>query len=80
MFQSIYSVVSGRFRLALLLAFLILPITIFAQSQQTVTGTVTDETGEPLIGATVMVTGTSVGSSTDFDGNYSIKLPAGANN
>ncbi|MDE6741258.1 MAG: TonB-dependent receptor [Muribaculaceae bacterium] len=35
-----------------------------------VRGTVTDQNGEPLIGATVMVKGTTKGTSTDFDGNY----------
>ena len=42
----------------------------------TVTGTVTDPTGEPLIGASVLAQGTSVGVATDFDGNYSINVDA----
>jgi TonB-linked SusC/RagA family outer membrane protein len=51
-----------------------------AWSQRTVTGTITDaENGEPLIGATVLVTGTSVGTVTDFDGNYSVEVPEGSN-
>ena len=37
-----------------------------------ITGTVTDSTGEPLIGATVMISGTSPGTSADLDGNFSI--------
>ena len=37
-----------------------------------ITGTVTDSTGEPLIGATVMISGTSTGTSADLDGNFSI--------
>ena len=40
------------------------------QSDGRVRGTVTDTNGEPLIGATVMVKGTSKGTATDFDGNY----------
>ena len=40
----------------------------------TVTGTVTDVTGDPLIGATVSVKGTSSGTSTDLDGHYSISV------
>lgn len=45
----------------------------------TVTGTVTSAAdGEPLIGATVMVKGTANGTSTDIDGNYSIKTETGA--
>ena len=40
----------------------------------TVPGTVTDATGEPLIGASVIAKGTSVGAATDFDGNYSLSV------
>lgn len=43
----------------------------------TTTGTVTDEEGEPLIGVSVMVQGTTSGTTTDIDGNYSIKASAG---
>lgn len=39
----------------------------------TVSGTVTDEFGEPLIGASVLVQGTSTGVATDFDGNFTIQ-------
>ena len=46
---------------------------------QTVTGTVVDELGEPVIGATVKVDGDkSKGTVTDFDGNYKLTVPAGA--
>lgn len=50
------------------------------QAQQTrkVTGVVVDKNHLPVIGATVLVEGTSVGSITDLDGNYSIDLPQGA--
>lgn len=44
-------------------------------AQRTVTGTVVDDSGDPLIGATVMVKGTSTGTITDVDGKYSIKVP-----
>ena len=40
-----------------------------------VTGTVVDETGEPVIGATVRVEGTKTATVTDFDGNYKIDVP-----
>ena len=51
----------------------------FASAQRTVTGTITDETGEPLIGATVLVKGVEgVGVATEFDGTYSIDVPEGA--
>ena len=40
-----------------------------------VTGTVIDELGEPVIGATVRVEGTKTATVTDFDGNYKIEVP-----
>lgn len=45
---------------------------LFAYAQQKVTGTVIDETGEPLIGVSILVQGTTNGTITDFDGNFSI--------
>ena len=45
---------------------------------QTVSGTVVDELGEPVIGATVTVEGTKIATVTDLDGNYKIAAPAGA--
>ena len=50
------------------------------QSQQTkrVTGTVTDPAGEPIIGATVMQVGTSNGTITNIDGQFTIDVPANA--
>ena len=42
----------------------------------TVTGKVTDKSGEPIVGAYVIVQGTSTGASTDLDGAYSLKAPA----
>ena len=44
-----------------------------AYAQKTVTGTVVDATGEPMIGVSVMVDGTTNGGVTDFDGNFTIK-------
>ncbi|MDD4225145.1 MAG: TonB-dependent receptor [Mariniphaga sp.] len=44
--------------------------------QQTVTGSVTDaSSGEALVGATVVIKGTSIGTVTDVDGNFSIQVP-----
>ncbi len=43
-------------------------------AQSTITGTVTDETGAPLPGVSVVVKGTTTGVSTDFDGLYSISV------
>lgn len=41
--------------------------------QKTVSGTVVDNQGQPLIGATVIITGTSRGTATDVEGNYELK-------
>ena len=50
-----------------------------AFAQKTVTGTVKDATGEPMIGVSVVVDGTSIGSVTDLDGNFTIqKVPENA--
>ena len=49
-----------------------------AQAQTTVSGTVTDETGETLIGVNVLVVGTSTGTITDLDGKYELSVPDGA--
>lgn len=46
-------------------------------AQTTVTGNVKDGTGEPIIGASVIVTGTSNGTVTDFDGNFTMKAKEG---
>ena len=43
--------------------------------QRTVTGTVVDDAGIPVPGATVVVTGTGVGTVTDTNGNYTINVP-----
>ncbi len=51
----------------------------FALAQRTIKGTITDEsTGEPLIGANILVVGTSTGTITDFEGAYSLNIPADA--
>lgn len=46
--------------------------------QSTVTGTVIDSDGAPLPGANVLVKGTTNGTQTDFDGNFSIQVEPGA--
>ena len=46
-------------------------------AQTDITGTVVDETGEGVIGATVKEKGTSNGTVTDFDGNFKLKVAAG---
>ena len=55
---------------------LFLSVSAFAQS--TITGQVKDATGEPVIGASVLINGTSNGTVTDLDGNFSISVQPGA--
>lgn len=43
-------------------------------SRYEVKGQVTDSTGEPLVGATVIVVGTNTGTATDIDGNFQISV------
>ncbi len=47
---------------------------VFAFSQTTITGNVVDESQEPILGANVIVVGTSSGTSTDYDGNFSLTV------
>ena len=47
-----------------------------AQSRNQVSGKVTDTAGEPLIGATVVVVGTTTGTTTGIDGSYTINAAA----
>jgi TonB-linked SusC/RagA family outer membrane protein len=51
-------------------------VSLGASAQQTIKGTVTDETGDGLPGVTVAVPGTTVGTTTDVTGKYSLQLPA----
>ena len=60
----------------LILSFLSLLLCTIMYAQE-ITGNVTDATGEPVIGATVMEKGTSNGTVTDFDGNFKLKVAAG---
>ena len=53
---------------------------LFAQlaiAQGTISGNITDDEGVPLPGATVLVQGTNNGTTTDFDGNFSIQANVG---
>lgn len=68
----------GRWLLLLLVVAIAVPQMAMAQDSRIVTGNVTDEAGLPLLGVTVLVPGTSTGTSTDIDGNFSVKVPAGA--
>lgn len=48
-------------------------------AQRTITGTITDASGESLIGASILVKGSTTGAVTDLDGNYSITVPNDVN-
>ena len=51
--------------------------TSFVFAQSTIEGTVSDESGNPLVGANLIVEGTSLGAATGVDGDYMINVPAG---
>lgn len=53
-------------------------VAIVQQARRIVTGSVKDAAGEFIIGANVMVKGTTTGTVTDLDGNFSIEAPQGA--
>ena len=48
------------------------------QKQQTIKGIIKDTTGEPVIGASVLQKGTSNGTVTDIDGNFTLTVPTGS--
>ena len=62
------------FQKGMFVVFLLVGLVVSAQ--QTITGVVADESGVPLPGVNVVIKGTNVGVSSDFDGNYSIKAEA----
>lgn len=59
-----------------LLLFMMTGFQIMSAQQISITGTVTDTTGEPLLGVSVTVPGTPTGVSTDLDGKFSINADA----
>ena len=61
-----------------LLLLLLFVSTSMVFAQQSVSGKVSDNTGEPLIGVNILEEGTSNGTVTDFDGNYSLNVSNGA--
>ena len=66
-------------KICLVAASLFVAILGFAQETRTVTGTVVDANGEPLIGAGVVVESQpTIGTITDFDGHYTLQVPADA--
>ncbi|WP_303140415.1 TonB-dependent receptor [uncultured Parabacteroides sp.] len=67
-------ITSNLFRMLTLLLFVFCTTTVFAQ-QKAIKGTVVDAIGEPLIGVNVSVKGTTIGTITDVDGQYSLEVP-----
>lgn len=71
-------IIHKNLKVFLLLAVLLLSAAGYAQ-QRTITGRVTDaSSGEPLPGVTIIVKGTTIGTITNVDGNYSIQVQPGA--
>ncbi|EGK00880.1 MULTISPECIES: SusC/RagA family TonB-linked outer membrane protein [Dysgonomonas] len=64
-------------RLLLILSCLFLSIGYIAAQTTKITGTVVDDLGEPAIGVSVVVKGTTIGTVTDVEGVFSINLPEG---
>jgi TonB-linked SusC/RagA family outer membrane protein len=64
-------------RVLYLIAFVLLSVAGIAQ-QRTVSGTVTDNSNAPVVGASVSVKGASIGTQTDSAGSFRISVPAGS--
>ena len=67
-----------RLFLNLVLLMLLAPLTAMGQDLMTATGTVVDETGETMIGCTVQMKGSQVGTVTDLDGRFKVQVPKSA--
>ncbi len=69
-----------KFGKILLLTGLLLGFTAVLSAQtREISGTVSDEAGEPLIGANIVIKGTATGTVTDFDGNFKVEVEKGQN-
>ena len=64
-------------KFTMILMLLALGVQLLDAQQKTISGTVSDENGLPLPGATVLISGTSTGTSTDFDGKYQLTANIG---
>ena len=60
----------------LLLLMLVIPLPAMADDLITVSGVVTDEQGEPLIGCTIQLKGSQVATVADLDGKFKMQVPA----
>ena len=63
-------------RFTMTAACLLMGMTAVMAQNTKVTGQVLDENGEPVIGASVVVKGTTIGTVTDFDGNFTLDVPS----
>ena len=64
-------------KFTMILTLLALEVQLIFAQQKTVSGTVSDENNMPLPGATVLVAGTSSGTTTDFDGKFQLNVNTG---
>lgn len=64
-----------RFKIALWLSLVMFFVPALTFAQVVVTGNVSDESGEPVIGANVLIKGDGTGVISDVDGNFSIRVP-----
>ena len=67
----------STFRRIMLALMLVMALPFYGIAQNVISGTVTDEQGDPLIGVSVLVKETKAGVSTDIDGKYSVRATKG---
>jgi TonB-linked SusC/RagA family outer membrane protein len=65
------------FKQTVLLLFAVFAMSTAAVAQFTVTGSVQDASGEPLIGVSIVIKGTTTGTASDLDGTFEINIPDG---
>ena len=71
-------IMKGTLRLFLTLCMAVLSMTLVQAQERTYSGVVKGSDGQPIIGASVEVVGTTVGTSTGLDGDYTIKANQGS--
>ena len=64
-------------KLKLSVVLLLMSMSVALAQTGTITGKIVDGAGSPIIGANIVVVGTTTGTVTDIDGNYSLEVPAG---
>lgn len=75
-FNKTIRIMRQQFQLLLVAIFSMVSISLMGQN--TISGNITDtETGEPLIGANIIVKGTTIGTTTDIDGNFTLDVKEG---